>query len=136
MYDLALEFMHFGADLLKYPRPEFLPFIHIDPDMEPRGRFSVQWMPVVTLKRWRDGCRYDQCVLVHELVHHVQHSNGIPMNGNVFEGVNDLEIEAITAQVRWLQAVGENPRDHISYSTILTLTGDERFSSLDWLEAA
>ncbi|NTS30685.1 hypothetical protein HQ945_05410 [Phyllobacterium sp. BT25] len=128
--------MHFSADLLEYTRPQFLPFIHIDPDMEACGRFSVRWMPVITLKRWREGSRYDQCVMVHELVHHVQHSNGIPMNGNVFEGVNDLEIEAITVQVRWLKTVGENPRDHISYSTILTLTGDERFSSLDWLEAA
>ncbi|MEK1891408.1 MAG: hypothetical protein AAAB35_28390 [Phyllobacterium sp.] len=90
----------------------------------------------ITLKRWRDGSRYDQCVLVHELLHYVQHDHGIPMNGNVFEGVNDLEVEAITAQVRWLQSVGENPRNHIPYATILTLTGEKHFSSLEWLVAA
>lgn len=69
---------------------------------------------------------FDRSVLVHELVHYIQQFNGMP----------SCEKQAITAQCRWLHSLGEDPRKHISFNTILNLTGDETFAQLDWLEAA
>jgi hypothetical protein len=131
---LALSLMRFAADLLKYPCPTYLPSICIDPDMVAHGQFSSTfWSSTITLKRWREGNRYDQCVLVHELTHFLQHDSGVPMNGNIFEGVNAIEVEAIMVQCAWLKSKGEDPRNHISQRTIFRLTGDRDFATLNWL---
>lgn len=131
--DQAWELMFYAADLLGYLRPISLPELLIDPDMEALGQFRPS---EVTLKYWRAGNRFDQCVLVHELTHHCQSYNGATMNGNVFEGVNHIEVDALTAQIKWLQSIGEDPRKLISRQTIFRLTGDAAFARMNWLEAA
>jgi len=133
--DLAWELMFYAADTLGYLRPISLPEIIINPDMEALGQF-VSCPSVVTLKHWREDSLFDQCVLVHELVHHVQSYNGATLNGNVFEGINHIEIEALTVQCLWLRSVGEDPHKLISERTILKLTGDATFATLNWIEAA
>ncbi len=134
--DQALELMFYAADTLGYLRPDRLPDIIIDPGIEALGQFTPRFVSEIRLKYWREGNRFDQCVLVHELTHHIQSYNGATMNGNVFEGVNHIEVDALTAQCRWLQSVGEDPRKLISRETIFRLTGDPIFARLGWLEAA
>lgn len=137
MDDLAWELMLFAADHLKYERPKTIPPIKIVPDADYLGRIEWGWFTtVIKLKRWREGNLFDQSVLLHEIVHHVQEFNGVAMTGNVFEGRDETEIEALTVQCRWLKSAGEDPREHISERTIFRLTGDLTFASLNWLEAA
>lgn len=131
--DQALELMFYAADTLGYLRPDRLPDIIIDPDMEALGQFTPRFVSEIKLKYWREGNRFDQCVLVHELAHHIQSHNGATMGG-VYEGINHLEVEALTAQCMWLKSVGEDPRRLISRETIFRLTGDASFARLGWLE--
>lgn len=131
---LVLALMRFGADLLKYPCPTTIPPIKIVPDADYLGRIEWGWFTtVIKLKHWRTGNLFDQSVLLHELVHHCQEFNGVAMTGNVFEGRDETEIEALTVQCRWLKSVGEDPREYISQRTIFRLTGDADFARLNWM---
>lgn len=133
--DLAREMMVYAADLLKYECPDDLPDIKVEPDLECAWQIRWSWLraPVIALRHWRDGNLKDQSVLVHELAHHVQHCNDVEMTGNNFYQYDKTEIEAITAQCRWLQLKGENPRDHLSEAAVFKMTGDKEFARLEWL---
>lgn len=135
MLDEARVLMQFAADLLGYKCPDDLPEIKVEPDLECMGQIRWSWLraPVIVLRHWRDGNPFDQSVLVHELTHHVQRENGVDMHGNTFYIYDKTEVEAITAQCRWLQSKGENPRDHLSEASVFKMTGDKEFSRLEWL---
>lgn len=129
--------MHYAAKLLGYSIPDYLPDIRIDASPEALG--MIEWhenTPItITLKHWRDS-NFDRSILLHELTHFLQLTNDIAMTGNVFDGIDETEVEAIRCQVLWLRSMGEDPAALISERTILALTGDQAFASLDWLEAA
>jgi hypothetical protein len=133
--DLARELMVYAADLLKYRCPDDLPEIRVEPELECLGQIRWSWLrpPVISLRHWRDGNLKDQSVLVHELVHHIQRENGVDMTDNVFYQYDKTEVEAVTAQCRWLQSNGANPRDHLSKASVFKMTGDREFAKLKWL---
>lgn len=81
--DLARGMMIYVADLLKFPCPNDLPEIRAEPDLECLGqiRWPLLQGPVIALRHWREGSLKDQSVLVHELVHWIQHCNGVEMTG-------------------------------------------------------
>lgn len=133
--NLARGMMVYAADLLNYRSPNDLPEIRIEPDLDCLGQIRWPFLqrPVIALRRWREGNLKDQSVLVHELVHWIQHCNGVEMKGNNFYQFDQTEVEAITAQCRWLQSKGENPKDHLSEASVYKMTGDADFSRLGWL---
>lgn len=132
---LARELMVYAADLLKYECPDHLPEIRVEPDLECAGQIRWSWLrpTLIALRHWRDGNLKDQSILVHELVHHIQMHNGVEMRGNTFYQYDKTEIEAITAQCRWLQSKGENPKDHLSEASVFKMTGDKEFARMGWL---
>jgi hypothetical protein len=127
--------MAFGAELLKYQCPNDLPDIRIELNLECLGqvRWSLLRPTIIALRQCRDGNLFDQSVLVHELVHHIQRCNDVEMKGNNFYQFDPTEVEAITVQCRWRQSVGENSADHLSEKSIFKMTGDIEFASLRWL---
>lgn len=82
--DLARGMMFYAANLLGYRCPDNLPEIRIEPDLDclRQIRWPFLQRPVTALRHWRAGNLKDQCVLVHELVHWIQHCNGVEMTGN------------------------------------------------------
>lgn len=122
------------ADLLKYRCPDHLPKMRIDPDLECLGKFEWSFLSTAIVPRhWREGNLRDQACLVHELVYWIQYENAVDMTGNVFYQFDKTEVEAVTAECRWLQLKGENPADHLSEQSIFKMTGDWEFSLLNWL---
>lgn len=121
---LVQQMMSFSADLLVYKTPPTPPHIVIDPTLTVLGNYS--WRPPTIRLR-----SYNQGTLVHELTHYIQDHNGVPMSGNTFGEYDPLEIEAITAQIRWLQRIGVDK--YPSQAAILKMTGCSEFASLGWL---
>jgi hypothetical protein len=134
--DHAREMMVYAADLLGYECPDDLPEIRVETDLECLGQIRWSWLraPLIALRQLRDGNLFDQSVLVHELVHHIQRCNDVEITGNNFYHFDPTEVEAITVQCLWLLSVGENPRDHLSEAAIYKMTGDQEFAQLRWLK--
>lgn len=122
----ASRMMCFAAIALGLICPPTVPIICIDNDMPEKtvGTF-VERIKIITLRRF-DGCSYDQGILVHELVHWIQHVNGRPY----------CEKEAITVQCRWLQRIGSGPEGYPTTKAIVKMTGDAAFARMEWLKAA
>lgn len=133
---LARSMMEYAAGLLGYPCPDDLPEIRVEADLECLGQIRWSWLrgPVIALRNWREGNVFDQAVLIHELVHHVQRCNDVDMSAR--DGVSPTEIAAVTVECRWLLKHGANPADHLSYRQIFEMTGDADFASLSWLKEA
>ena len=122
MQDEAKALLQFAATYLQKPCPD-LPIITIDPDLTDLGRIEWGMRTRIKLKHWRDGNVFDRSVLLHELVHRIQHWHDMELS----------EVEAITCQLLWLQSQGEDARIALSYAAIHKMTNDPQFSKLEWL---